>query len=360
MIEAFNNDQQHNLKCSGIVIAQNVKCSGNIGVTMKYTISELRKVLEERKRDAVDIVSPFGMMHGMDDEVILSLDDHGTYNISPFAHNNIAILCNIPKMYYDHLLDEAPDILCTIVNRFSNDEMLCRISGGKIRAILSNHYMIIDNHELITLVIECLPAGMKGYEGTVTDTRMNAKFIGNGTVTVGDHTLTPGVAIQNSEIGTGAVRVDMFVRVNDLDCGMIIRQPTARIHLGRKVDTGIVDVTEGPGSVREQVERSVEFATDPKTIGAVAAAIRANALQPVDKPVDTVNRIARNARIKKDDTLQLLNRFLDKSIKTRWHLAVATATTAALVGDTDKATALERLAGMIATDRGASVQTALT
>ena len=326
---------------------------------MNYTISELQKVLEERKKSAVDIVSTFRMIEQGED-VMLSLDDHGTYTISQFAHNNIAALCDIPKTYYDHLLDDAPDILCTIVNRFSNDEMLCRISDGEIRAVLSDHYRIIDNHELLTWVIECLPAGMTGYEGNLTDTRMYAKFIGRGSITVGEHTLTPGIAIQNSEIGTGAVRVDMFALINDHDCGMIIRQPTTRIHLGRKVDAGVVDVTEGPEYVRQQVEHSIELATDPKRIGMVAAAIRENALQPVDKPVDTVNRIARNTRIKKHDTLQLLNRFLDKSIKTRWHLALATATTATLVGDTDKAIVLERLAGMIATDRGESVQTSLT
>jgi len=327
---------------------------------MNYTIPGLRKVLEERKKSATDIVSTFRMLERMGDDVMLSLGDHGSYTISQFAHNNIATLCDIPKAYYDHLLDDAPDILCTIVNRFTTDEMLCRISDGEIRAVLSDRYMIIDNHELLTWVLECLPAGMTGYEGLLTDSRMYAKFIGKGTITVGEHTLTPGIAIQNSEIGTGAVRVDMFTLINDHDCGMIIRQPTARIHLGRKVDAGVVDVTEGPEYVRQQVEHSIELATDPKRIGVVAAAIRENALQVVDKPVDTVNRIARNTSIKKYDTLQLLNRFLDKSIKTRWHLALATATTATLVGDTDKQVTLERLAGMIATDRGEHVQVSLT
>lgn len=326
---------------------------------MKYTISELRKVLEERKTSAIDIVSTFRMLeHGED--VMLSLGDHGTYQISHFAHNNIATLCYIPKIYYDYLLNDAPDILCTIVNRYSSDEMLCRIFDSEIRAVLSDHYRIIDNNDLLTWVIDALPAGMTGHEGELTDSRMYAKFISKGTITIGKHTLTPGIAIQNSEIGTGAVRIDLFALINDNDCGMIIRQPTTKIHLGRKVDAGVIDTTEGPEYVQQRIEHMIKHATDPKRIGVVAAAIRDNALQPVDKPIDTVNRIAKNTRIKKRDTLQLLNKFLDKSIKTRWHLALATATTATLVGDTDKAITLERLAGMIATDRGESVQTSLT
>lgn len=326
---------------------------------MKYTIPQLQIVLDERKKSTTDIVSTFGMLE-QDDGVILRISDHGTYQLSQFAHNNVATLCNIPKIYYDHLLAYAPDILCTIINRFSNDELLFRIYDQEIRAVLSDHYRIIDNHDLLTWVVECLPAGMTGYGGDLTDTKMYAKFVGDGTITVGEHTLTPGVAIQNSEIGTGAVRVDMYALINNQDCGMIIKQPTTRIHLGRKVDAGVVDVTEGRGYVQHQVENMIELATDPKRIGLVAAAIRENALQSIDKPVDTVSRIARNTRIKRADTLQLLNRFLDNSIKTRWHLALATATTATLVGDTDKAATLERLAGMIATDRGESVQTSLT
>ncbi len=323
---------------------------------MKYTIPELQYVLKEQKKSTEDIVATFRMLE-QGDGVMLEISDHGTYTLSPFAHNNIATLVNIPKIYYDFLLEYASDILCTIVNRFSTDAMLCRIFDGKIRAVLSDHYRIIDNHELLTWVVECLPAGITGYEGNLTDATMCAKFIGKGTITVGEHKLTPGIAIQNSELGTGAVRVDMFALIND--CGMIIKQPTSRIHLGRKVDVGLVNMNTDE-RVQQQVETMIELATNPKRIGVVVAAIRENALQPVDKPVDTVNRVARNARITKSNTLQLLNRFLDKSIKTRWHLALATATTATLVGDLDKAIILERLAGMIATDRGESVQTALT
>lgn len=326
---------------------------------MKYTIHELLTVLEKRERDATDIVSSLRMIEQGED-VVVSLGNHGTYQISQFAHNNISSLCNIPKMYYDHLLDAAPDLLCNAVNRFMYDEMLCRISDGEIRAVLSDHYKIIDNHELLTWVLDAMPPGMTGYEGNMTDSRMYAKFVGNGAITIGDNTLTPGIAIQNSEIGAGAVRVDMFALVDDRDCGMIIKQPTARIHLGRKIDAGIVDTAEDPEHVRHQIVHSIEHATDPKRIGVIVAAIRENALQPVDKPVDTVNRIARNTCIKKNDALQILNKFLDNSIKTRWHLALATATTASLIGDTEKQITLERLAGMIATDRGDHVQTALT
>jgi len=325
---------------------------------MKHSIQGLRDVLEERKTSTVDIVSQFTMLE-RDGTVMLNIGGHGTYTISPFAHNNLAIHCNIPKLYYDQLLNNYPDILCTIVNRHPNDKMLCRIFDGGIRAILSDHYKIIDNHDLLTWVIDAMPKGMTGYEGTLTD-RMYVKFIGKGKIPVGEHTITPGIAIQNSEIGTGAVRVDLFALVNDPDCCMIISQPTTKIHLGKKVDAGIVDTSGDHELVKQQVRQMIEHATDPKRIGVVTAVMRNNALQTIDKPIETVDRIVKNTHINTSDALQFLNRFLDKSIKTRWSLALATATTATLVGDHDKEITLERIAGMIATDRGTSVQTALT
>ncbi len=325
---------------------------------MKYSIKGLQDVLEERKTSTIDIVSPFIMLE-QDDTVMLSIGDHGTYTIAPFAHNNIAIHCKIPKLYYDQLLNNSPDILCTIVNRHQNNKMLCRIFDGGIRAILSDHYKIIDNHDILTWVIDAMPEGMTGYECSLTD-RMYVKFISKGKITVGENTITPGIAIQNSEIGTGAIRVDLFALVNEHDCGMIISQPTTKIHLGKKVDVGVVDTRGDHELVEQQIWQMIEHATDPKRIGVVTAVMRNNALQTIDKPIDTVDRIVKNTHINTSDALKFLNRFLDKSIKTRWSLALATSTTATLVGDPDKEITLERLAGMIATDRGTSVQTALT
>ena len=70
----------------------------------------------------------------------LAINGSGVFPTNRIADGQLSSRLKIPKKYYDRMLDQCPDLLCTNINHWFNNEpenRLVRTLDGNARAFLS-------------------------------------------------------------------------------------------------------------------------------------------------------------------------------------------------------------------------------
>lgn len=164
---------------------------------------------------------------------------NGGMAVRDTAHAQFANSLNIPKVYYDRMLTQAPDLLATNVNAWLERQpakKLIRCLDNQVRAVLSDSYRPLDNVELAEAVLPQLVDLQANIVSTeVTEKRFYLKAVTDkvqGEVKKGD-VIQAGLMISNSEIGHGSLRVQALdYRLVCLN-GMIRETAVRQAHLGR-------------------------------------------------------------------------------------------------------------------------------
>src|SRR5690606_27383707 len=75
------------------------------------------------------------------------------------AHGQLSDRLGIPKAYYDRMRDAAPALFDANVNHWlsaGDERRLVRTLDGRVRAILSDRYRVLDNLDLASVAIPVL------------------------------------------------------------------------------------------------------------------------------------------------------------------------------------------------------------
>lgn len=205
------------------------------------SLIELATELERQHNAKKDYIAPPSKLEmvAVDTGKVILNGVNGGMGLKPIAHQQLASTLEIPKVYYDRLLTEAPDLLATNVNRWLKatfNNKLIRTMDGEVRAILSDSYRPLDNLDLAIAVIPKLTSLEARVESSqVTDSRLYIKAVTeriSGNVKVGD-TIQAGIIVSNSEVGQGSLSVQALdFRLACLN-GMIRGHAIRKAHLGR-------------------------------------------------------------------------------------------------------------------------------
>ena len=174
------------------------------------------------------------------------LGDSGEDLVEPLdmkqtAHQQIGTYLDIPRKYYDRMLQEDPALLAHNVNRWfqkTSEQRMIRTIDGHARAFLSNRYRRIDNLDIAKVTLPII-AEMNGarYESTqITDDYMYIKVVNPKLTTevVPGDIVQAGVVISNSETGLGAVCIQPLIYRLVCSNGMVVNDAkTRRNHVGR-------------------------------------------------------------------------------------------------------------------------------
>ena len=208
------------------------------------SLVELARKIEEQKALKHDLIAPTTSMEFTDDAKGLIIAGQGEFAVSSTAHDQIGARLGIPAKYYDRMLIEAPHLLAANVNTWfkkSPERRMVRTLDKTVRAVLSDRYQRIDNHEIAEVALPIL-AGLpdvKIVSTQITEHRMYIQAVTprvQGDVRVGD-AVQAGVIISNSEIGAGAVTVaPMIYRLVCLNGLIIPDQKFRAYHVGRRID----------------------------------------------------------------------------------------------------------------------------
>ena len=285
--------------------------------------------------------------------------------LRPTAHAQLADSLKIPKVYYDRMLADAPDLLAANANRWLSTQparKLVRTLDGSVRAILSDSYRPLDNYDLAEAVLPHLHGlNAEVISAEVTEHRFYLKAVSPrviGEVKKGD-VIQAGLVISNSETGEGALRVEELdyhlVCLN----GMIREAAVRKAHLGRS--GGRLDAIE---SAREffkdetraaddrafflKVRDAVGAMFDPARFNRRLDQYRAAAAVPIEgDPVKVVEVVAKKLELTDGERAGVLSHLIKGGNLSKWGLAEAVTRYSQDVESYDRATELEAAGGRV-------------
>jgi Domain of unknown function (DUF932) len=278
-----------------------------------------------------------------------------------YAHGQMASKLSIPKVYYDRMLNNSPQLLADNVNHWlggSDDTSLVRSLRGQMRAVLSDRYRIVDNHDILAMVLPELSEmgdGIKIASCQVTDSKMYLKVINTNieaAISVGDP-VQAGFVLSNSEIGNGSVSIEPFIFRLICTNGMVMRDGRQRKnHVGRvkeNNDLYAIDTLQAIDEafklkLRDLVQNAISITTFQTAVedmrGAKSELITGN-------PVKAVEVTAKAIGLNESESGLVLNHLIRSGDLSKFGMLNAVTRTAEDIESYDRASELERLGSSV-------------
>jgi hypothetical protein len=334
------------------------------------SIMELATVLEAQAKSKKDYVADTRRLKVKDvpsadgaGALVLQGINGGDLAIRATAHGQFASSLGIPKVYYDRMLKDAPDLLATNVNAWLErqpSKKLVRTLDGNVRALLSDSYRPLDNHDLAEAVLpQLIGLEAKVMSSEVTESRMYLKAVTekvHGDVRMGD-TLQAGLVISNSEIGMGSLRLEALdYRLVCLN-GMISEVSVRQAHLGRgaRGADAIEDAREFFKSETRLADDRAFFLKVRDAVGSMFDQTKFNARlvkyreadqkEVTGEPEAVVEVVAKRFGFNDSERSSILKHYIKGDMSSAWGVANAITRAAQDVESYDRSYEMERLGG---------------
>lgn len=208
------------------------------------SLTDLAAELERQatsKRDFVAPVNHLEMITSAESQPKLKINGFGDFEPTEIAHQQLAEYTGIPLKYYNKLHQEAPELLCKNVNRWLPADLkaqrMIRTLDGKARAILSDKFRPLDNHDLAEIALpEIIKTGCRVETCEITEKRMYIKAVTERVsfeVKKGD-VVQAGIVISNSEVGMGSLSVEpLLFRLVCLNGAIMNDSRMRKTHVGK-------------------------------------------------------------------------------------------------------------------------------
>jgi hypothetical protein len=316
--------------------------------------------LERQKRNRLDLIVDSRALKALPDETYglrLAIPDYGEYPLTEWAHGQLADKLGIPRRYYERMMDSGKfQLLAENVNAWlgEKERRLIRILDGRIRAILSDRYRVMDNYDLVFLALDEFKrkGTVEIYRVDLTETMLYLKAI--------DRTLTDsvregdivcgGLIIRNSEVGASALRVEPFMLRKVCGNGLILEQSLKRVHLGRQtMEIGEMDWSEETRELEDRalwskVRDIIRATFDKRVFRSWVEKLRESTKVKIEKPIEAVNNIVGHLGLSEEQKQRLLMHF---SEPTKYGLVNAVTNLAREMKDVEEQVRLEELGGRI-------------
>lgn len=287
------------------------------------------------------------------------------FGIEEAAHWQISSAITIPTKYYNRMRREAPDLLQQNVNHwFQNNPLrrMVRTVGNDARAFLSDRYRRLDNDDLVQALLPTLNSltGISLESCEVTPSRLyikavTADLVGDiGTAQKND-IIYGGIAISNSEIGHGSLRIEPLIFRLVCENGLIVPEHgMKKYHIGR--------IHESDGLLSKLSDEALE-ADDRafwlKARDVIHAVLQEDVFQgivermknagkePVQDPFTTVEKLGKRQGFSVEEQKSVLSNLLGHEEPTKLGLSNAVTRAAQEVESYDRATEMEYMGAEI-------------
>lgn len=328
------------------------------------TVAELRqRVLDEAKskKDLIADTREARMLAKVVEDgtrLVMQVADQGEYFFQPLAHNQLGSRLDIPAKYYDRMLSADPELLATNVNSWmvrKPERRMFRTLGGGLRAVLSDRYQRIDNHEIAAVALPILEAipDVKIVSCAVTDHHMYIQAVSprvQGEVKKGD-VVQAGVVIRNSEVGSGAASVaEMDYRLRCLN-GAISAVAFRAYHVGRRIednadlwkdDTRKADDRAVLLKIRDMVTSAVDAVKFRARLDKMQALAEGRI---VGNPIKAVEVLSNTIGTSETEMGGILRSLIDTGDLTAWGMLNAVTAQAHTANDYERSVAFQTIGG---------------
>jgi len=326
-------------------------------------LEELVEELRRQKEKSLDILCGDEEIEAIPDKkfgILLRVSDKDAWPLAEWAHRQLAEKLEIPKRYYDRMLESGKlELLSENINAWlGGKRRLIRILYGRIRAILSDRYRIIDNYDLVFLVLEEFrkKETIESYRIDLTETMLYLKAIDRTLVdSVKDEDIVyGGLIIRDSEVGASALRIEPFILRRICSNGLILQHSLKKIHLGRQ--TLEVDEIDWSDETRELEDKTlwakvrdiIRATFDREVFNTWVKKLKESIKVKIEKPIKAVNNIVRHLNLTEEEREKLLVYF---SEPTKYELINALTNLAGQVKNVEEQVRLEEFAGKILASR---------
>lgn len=336
------------------------------------TLIELARELERQlgtKRDLLVPLPRTQVRTAQDGECTLEVEEPGgtgRYGITALARRQLAEKLKIPQAYFERMRAEQPGLLDRNVNawlsRDDGERQLLRTLDGQVRAVLSERYRRLDNHDLVEHVLPALQALPEARFESVelTETRLYLKVVSpriQFEVAPGD-VVQAGVVVSNSEVGCGMLSVQPLVFRLVCRNGLIASDKSLRKqHVGRALES-----EQGSSVVyKDDTLQADDRALFLRVRDTVASAVSEATLRSVGEklrrtreigisadPVRSVEVLAQRHALSEGERSGVLRALIEGGDLTGYGLVNAVTRHAQDADDYDRATELESLGGRLA------------
>lgn len=327
-------------------------------------IGKILSEIERRKGSKKDFLGDSRKFRVSDTEgqLVLTLegaDDSDAFSFNRNGKTQLASFTGIPKQFFDHLDDDKAHRgelarLTTHLLHTEPKRRLVRTLDGKVRAILSPGYRLLDNSDLFFLAAEEFgKVGAEIVEARLTDDSFRIYAIARGLTAdiaaahergegwkADPDTHTAGVVIGNSETGRGKLYVNPLTLRDSCANWQVYDRALAQIHLGRqREDEGWI--SEGTKRLEDKViwnkvRDVIRVAFDPKRFQEVIAKLNGAKADEITDPVKAVEAVVETTGLPKSSIDAIRDKFIKDRDFTRYGLLQA-VTFQTHTADTDEA-----------------------
>lgn len=290
-----------------------------------------------------------------------------SFQLNDTAHGQVAAALDIPVKYYDRMKRETPELLSRNVNHWLGSEpkkRMLRTLDNTGRAFLSNAYQRIENEEIANVALPILLDKAQDVQiesCALTETRMYIKAVFpkiQGEVTKGD-VVQYGLAISNSEVGMGSVKIEPLVYRLVCSNGLIIQDASLNArHIGRRagITEGVYEMLSDEArqaddnAILLKVRDIVRASFDEVRFERHLSIMRAAAGEKMTAhPEEAVKVLAKRKNLTEFEGGSVLRHLIDGGDLSQWGLVNAVTRTAQDVESYDRATELEAMGGELLT-----------
>lgn len=290
-----------------------------------------------------------------------------TYELNKTARSQLSNRLKIPARFFDRMSSDYPERLSDLVNEiFENEEndLMIRTLDGRARAVLSNHYRMIDNFDVFKAILPKLEEldFVDVASCHLNDDAMHLKLVFPdvsakiGSPDLGDF-VQHGVHISNSETGRGTFAASQLAfRLVCLN-GMMLpvtMSSQQRRHVGPAYEPGTYEIAAEQftlaDDIRERLEASIDRAHFDTSIDLMNNATE----RTFEEPEALVESVARVFSLSESLSESILSTLVDPNTpgqrmagQTQWGLVNAVTFLANNSKSYEEATRLEELGGNI-------------
>lgn len=210
------------------------------GRSLREIAEELDRI-QETKKDYKVSTSAIHMDHRGD----LELVGHNKFlKPTSWAHQQISSYLDIPKAYYDRMLESDKNLLAENVNHWfhvngqEGDKRMLRTVDGKLRGFLSPRYARLDSYDLLNAIYPILKDKafqIVSAEHTEKRLYIKATLPKMQSVIKKDDVVQHGVIISTSDVGAGSLRIEPYSLRLVCTNGLISESAIKKYHVGREV-----------------------------------------------------------------------------------------------------------------------------
>jgi hypothetical protein len=319
---------------------------------------DLVRELERQKKNSLDLIVESSTLKAVPDEkdgIRLAIPEYGEFPLTEWAHGQLADKVGIPRRYYERMRNSGKSwLLAENVNAWlgERERRLIRILDGKIRAILSDRYRMMDNYDIVFLALDEFKRRetVEIYRIDLTETMLYLKAI--------DRTLAEsireedvvygGIIIRNSEVGASALRIEPFILRRVCGNGLILQQSLKKIHLGRQtLEIGEIDWSDETRELEDRaiwskVRDIIRATFDRQVFQSWIRKLRESTQVKIEKPIEAVENIVGHLGLSEEQKQRLLMHF---SEPTKYGLINAVANLAGESKNIEEQVKLEEYAG---------------